>query len=206
MIVDDHPLFRAAVKATLDLELKQVFCGVAESAEEALKLIGDERWDLVLMDIDLPGRSGLDILLDVKHAHPKLPVLMVSGISNSETALRVLRSGAAGFLGKISAAQELIHAVKTILSGAKYVSQDLAGKIALEIGTGTGQRPHESLSNRELEVLCLIAAAKAPKEIAHTLGLSVKTVSTYRSRILLKLKLQTTAELMRYAIKHGLVD
>ena len=206
LIVDDHPLMREALQRSLHHSFKEVCLGEAQSAQEALKLIRKERWDLVVLDVALPGRSGLDILLDIKAARSRLPVLIVSGSCDRELGLRALRSGASGFLSKTSAAQELIQAVKTILGGGRYVSQELAGQIALEAGTKAGYLTHESLSNREREVLCLIANAKMPPEIAQNLGISVKTVSTYRSRILLKMNMQTTAELMRYAIKHGLVD
>ncbi|MCL4177766.1 MAG: response regulator transcription factor [Verrucomicrobia bacterium] len=206
LVVDDHPLFRDAVKATLQRGLPGAVCAEAQSAEEALPLIQREAWDLVLMDVSMPGRSGLDILQDVRAARPRMPVLIVSGNCHSELALRVLRHGAAGFLTKTSAAQELLTAVAKVLQGGRYVSPDLAGEIALALGTGTDTGPLESLSNREREVLRLIAAAKAPKEIAATLHLSAKTVSTYRTRILQKLNLQTTAQLMRFAILHGLVD
>lgn len=206
LIVDDHPLFRDAVKATLARGLLSISTGEAQNAEEALSLIRRDRWDLVLMDVSMPGRSGLDILRDVQAARPRLPILMVSGNCHPELAMRVLRHGAAGFLSKTSVAEELLQAVKTVLAGGKHVSHDLAREIALQTGVRARHDPLESLSNREREILRLIGAAHPPKDIARTLGLSVKTVSTYRSRILLKLKLRTTADLMRHAIESGLVD
>ena len=206
LIADDHPLVREGFKAALLHGLKAAFLGEAQDAEEALRRIRKEPWDLVLMDVTMPGRSGLDVLQDLKSERPQLPVIIISGHDESELALRALRSGAAGFLTKTISAQELLKAIHTVLNGGKYVSEALAERIAVTLGTAAEHPLVETLSNREREVLCLIASAKAPKEIAQTLGLSVKTVATYRSRLLGKMKLQTTAELMRYAIKHGLVS
>lgn len=180
--------------------------GEAHDAKQALEEIAKHEWDVVIMDITLPGRSGLDILRDIKMLRPDLPVLILSMHPEEQFAVRVLKSGAAGFVPKESATDELIVAVKKVLAGGRYVTSTLAEKIAFDLATQTGQPPHETLSDREFEVMCMIASGKAVGQIATKLGLSVKTVSTYRARILEKMRMENNAELTHYAIKNRLVQ
>lgn len=180
--------------------------GEAQNAEEALKRIRGENWDLAVMDITMPGRSGLDILKDVQLARPALPVLIMSMHGEDQFAVRVLKAGAAGFISKHSAPEELVGAIRKILAGGKYVSGRVAEGLILNLGKETGKPPHETLSDREMQVLCMFALGKINKQVAEELSVSVKTVSTYRARILLKMNMGTNAELTRYAITNGLVE
>ena len=154
----------------------------------------------------MPGRSGLDLLREVKAARPKLPVLILSMHTEEELGMRVIKAGAAGFITKESAPTELVQAIQRVLSGKRYISPALADRMAQYLGSDTERPLHESLSDREYEVMCLIASGKAPKEIAQRLSLSVKTVATYRARILEKMRMHTNAELTHYAIKKALVE
>ncbi len=158
------------------------------------------------MDITMPGRSGLDVLREIRSARPKLPVLFLSMHSEDQFAIRVLKAGAAGFISKECAPQELVNALKKILAGGKYVSNSLAQKLANDLAADTAKPLQELLSDREYQVMCLIAAGKSATQIALELALSVKTISTYRVRILAKMGMKTNAELTRYAIKNNLVD
>ncbi|RPI50405.1 MAG: DNA-binding response regulator, partial [Chloroflexi bacterium] len=165
-----------------------------------------ETWDVVVLDISMPDRSGLDILKQIRSERPKLPVLVLSMYSEDQYAIRVLKAGASGYLTKDSAADELVKAIRKVVSGGRYVSPLLAEKLAFEIGDDSSRLPHEALSDREFQVLRMIAAGKSVKEIAAELSLSVKTVSTYRARLLEKMNLGTNAELIHYAIQNNLID
>ena len=206
LIADDHTMIRVGLKQVLLKSFSNAEIGEAESAEQALEEIRGKEWDLVVMDISMPGRSGLDILKDVHLARPGLPVLIMSMHGEDQFALRVLKSGAAGFISKHSAPEELVGAIQKILSGGKYVSKTIAEKVIFELGKENGKPPHERLSDREFQVMCMFAQGKVNKQVASELSLSVKTVSTYRTRILEKMSMQTNAELTRYAIKNGLVE
>ena len=206
LIVDDHAMIRIGLKQVLLKSFANAQVGEAESAEEALAKIRQENWDLVVMDITMPGRSGLDILKDVQLAKPLLPVLIMSMHGEDQFAVRVLKAGAAGFISKHGAPDELVNAIRKILSGGKYVSKTVAEKLILDIGKESGKLPHEALSDRELQVMCMFALGKVNKQVASELSLSVKTVSTYRARILEKMQMSSNAELTRYAIKNGLVE
>ena len=206
LIADDHTMIRVGLKQVLLKSFSNAEIGEAESAEQALEEIRGKEWDLVVMDISMPGRSGLDILKDVHLARPGLPVLIMSMHGEDQFALRVLKSGAAGFISKHSAPEELVGAIQKILSGGKYVSKTIAEKVIFELGKENGKAPHERLSDREFQVMCMFAQGKVNKQVASELSLSVKTVSTYRTRILEKMSMQTNAELTRYAIKNGLVE
>ena len=203
LIVDDHAIFRDGLKRILSDEFRVAAFGEASNATEALKQVWEEKWDLVLLDITMHGRSGLDVLKEIRISVPNLPVLILSGHPEEQYAVRVLRAGADGYITKESASQELCRAVKKLLSGGKYISAKLAEQLAAEIQSPR-RDPHETLSNREYQVMLLIAAGKAPKEIGNELFLSVKTISTYRSRILEKLKLRNNAEIMRYVVERKL--
>ena len=171
-----------------------------------LEHVWKQEWDVIVLDISMPGRSGLDVLKELKQARPKIHVLMLSMHSEDQFAVRVLRAGASGYMTKDSAPEELVGAIKKILHGGKYVSPSLAEKLAFALVPDTDKPPHESLSDREYEVLRLIAAGKTVSEIADQLSLSVKTISTYRARILEKMNMRTNAELTHYAIQHHLAE
>ena len=206
LIADDHSMIRVGLKQVLQKTFTHAVIGEAASAEEALEKIRGEEWSLAVMDITMPGRSGLDILKDVQLARPGMPVLIMSMHGEDQFALRVLKAGAAGFISKHSAPEELVNAIQKILSGGKYVSKAVAEKVILEIGKDNEKPAHERLSDREFQVMCMFAQGKVNKQVATELSLSVKTVSTYRARILEKMNMQTNAELTRYAIKNGLVE
>lgn len=204
-IVDDHPIVRNGLKQLLGERPGLAVEGEAASAEEALSLVRKGEWDLVVLDIGLPGRSGLDLLRDLRKTRPRLPVLVLSVHAEEEFAVRTIRAGASGYLTKGCASEELLRAISLILAGHKYISPSVAEKLADEIRRDGGQAPHDLLSDRELEVLSLIASGKTAKEVAAALAVSKSTVSTYRLRILEKLKLGSNAEITRYALQHGLV-
>ncbi len=205
LITDDHAVVRKGLEKILAEAFANVVFGEAGNAQEALDLCAGETWDLVVLDVSLPGRSGLEFL---KQLHPsrKPPVLVLSIHTEAGYAVRALRSGAAGYLNKQSAPEELVRAVRKVLSGGKYVTPTLAEKLASNLDPGAAKPPHEVLSDREYEVLCLLASGKTVKEAAAELSLSPKTLSTYRARILEKMNLKTTAELTWYAIQNGLVS
>jgi DNA-binding NarL/FixJ family response regulator len=206
LIVDDHAILRAGLKRILEDEFADVAVGEAGSADDAASELAGGTWDVVLLDISLPGRSGLDLLPDVKRDHPATPVIVLSSFGDQQFAVRSLRMGASAFLTKERAARELIDAIRTVVAGRRYVSAELAEQLAALVAADRPQSPHETLSSREFEVFRLIACAKTVSEIGVELGLSVKTVSTYRTRVLEKMAMSSNAELMQYAIRHGLVS
>jgi DNA-binding NarL/FixJ family response regulator len=206
LIADDHAILRRGLIEILARELKDAVCGEAENAQHALAQIQAHDWDLVILDVTMPGRSGIDVLADLKRLRPKLPVLVLSMHPEDQYGKRVLRAGAAGYMNKDSAPEELIKAIRKVLAGGRYVSPALAEVLAMDLGGHRDQPPHEQLSSRELEVLRLIGSGKTISQIADLLHLSVTTVSTYRARILEKMKLTTTAELMNYAMRNRLAD
>lgn len=206
LITDDHALIRRGLKQVLQEGLGAVTVGEAQDAKEALEQIMKQRWDVVIMDITMPGRSGLDILRDIKLAQPLLPVLILSMHPEDQFAVRVLKAGASGFIPKESAPEELIKAIRKVVAGGRYVTPALAEKMAFDLAARRDKPPHETLSDREFQVLRLIGSGKPVGQIAEDLGLSVKTVSTYRARVLEKMSMQNNAELTHYAIKHQLVD
>ena len=203
LVVDDHAIFREGLKRILLDEFKNATFGEAGNATEALDQIWKYKWDLVLLDIAMHGRTGLDVLKEIRSSKLNIPVLILSGHPEEQYAVRILKAGAAGYLTKESAPRELSGAVKKLLSGGRYISPTVAEHLAAEIQSG-GNNPHEALSNREYQVMLLIAAGKVPKEIGNELSLSAKTISTYRSRILEKLKLRNNAEIMRYVLDRKL--
>ena len=206
LLVDDHAILRSGLRKILEEAFGGLHVGEAGTAEEALKRAHEEPWDILVLDISLPGRSGLDILPELCEIRPRMPVIVLSMYGEEQFAIRALRAGASAYLTKEHAADELIHAIHTVLSGRRFISASLAQQLASHIASDREGAPHELLSAREFEVLRLIASAKGLTEIADQLGLSVKTVSTYRSRILEKMRMGSNAELMQYALRHGLVD
>jgi DNA-binding NarL/FixJ family response regulator len=171
-----------------------------------LERVWKEKWDLVLVDINMPGRSGLEALVELKKKRPKLPVLVLSMFSEKEYARRALKAGAAAYLSKQSLGRELVAAIRKVLAGGRYITPTLAELLAADLGKNETKPPHEQLSDREYEVMKLIAAAKSVKEIANELCLGEKTVFTYRARLLEKLGLKSDVEVARYALQHRLVD
>jgi len=208
LIADDHAVVRRGVKQILEEEPDLKVLGQATNSEEVIQNIQEKDWDILILDISLPGRNGLDILKEVKMLRPDLPVLILSMHPEEEFAVRALKLKASGYVTKGSVPEELVLAIKMILKGNRYISPSFTEKVAsyLELENDTEKPLYERLSKREKEVLIMLGSGKSITEIAETLYLSVKTISTYRKRILEKLKLETTAELIRYAIENCLVD
>jgi two-component system invasion response regulator UvrY len=206
LIADDHAIVRRGIKDILAEKFTTVEFGEADSAPHVLDLARKQKWDVVILDITLPGRSGLEVLKDIKHECPKLPVLILGMYSEDQFATRTLRAGAAGYLTKENASEELVKAVEKVLGGGRYVSSAFAERLIAALATHSEKLLHESLSDREYQVMYMIASGKAVKEIATELSLSAKTISTYRARILEKMKMQNNAELIHYAISNHLVD
>jgi two-component system, NarL family, invasion response regulator UvrY len=205
LIVDDHAILRTGLRKILEDELVGADIGEAGDADEALERLRTGTWDVVVLDISMPGRSGLDVLPEIRSVHPEAKVIVLSSFGDPQFAVRSLREGASAFLTKERAARELIDAIRTVVSGRRFVGADLAEHLAALIAEDKPKSPHEALSAREFEVFRLIASAKSVTEVGAELGLSVKTVSTYRARILEKMAMSSNAELMQYAIRHGLV-
>jgi DNA-binding NarL/FixJ family response regulator len=206
LIVDDHAILRRGLKEILLREMDGVICGEAENVEQAVELVQREDWSLMLLDLTMPGRSGLDLLKDLKSLRPQLPVLVLSMHPEDQYGRRVLKAGASGYMNKESAPEDLIKAIRKVLGGGRYVSPALAETLAFQIGDDQGRAAHEELSDREFEVLRKLASGKTVGQIAVELHLGVPTVSTYRARILEKMGLTTTAELIHYALRNHLVD
>ena len=205
LIADDHIVVHRGLQQILGDEPDMSVMGEAHNAQEVLALVRKQDWDLVVLDISMPGRSGLDIIEELKQERPKLPVLILSMHPEDRYAVRALRAGAAGYLTKESAPEELVKAIRKVVTGRRYVSSSLAEKLACVLSTDTGGPLHETLSNREYQVLCMIGSGKSVGAIAAELSLSVKTISTYRARILEKMALKNNVELIHYAIQNRLV-
>ena len=206
VVVDDHAVVREGLKRIVSESGGMVVSGEAADGQEAMRVIKSEPCDVVLLDISMPNKSGLDVLKELHAESPRLPVLVLSMHPEDQYAVRVLRAGAAGYVTKESAPAKLVQAIRKVVRGGKYVSPSLAERLVFDLGTDTDKAPHESLSDREYQVLCMIASGKTVTMIAEELALSVKTISTYRVRIIEKLNMKNNAELTRYAIKEGLVD
>jgi len=206
LIADDHSIVRKGLKQVLIDELGPIDFGEACNGQEALTQVQKAHWDIALLDVTMPGPSGLDVLKQLKELQPAIRVLVLSMHPEDQYAVRVLRAGAAGYLTKNTASDLVAEAVKKVLAGGTYVSPSLAENLAGSLNEPPAKAAHEKLSDREFQILRLIAAGKSVKEIGFDLSLSVKTVSTYRTRLLHKLKLTTTAELIRYALREGLVE
>ena len=205
LIADDHAVVRQGLIQIIDRETDMKIAGEASSAHEVLEKVQKQNWDVVVLDITMPGKSGLDALKEIKLEKPKLPVLVLSMHPEDQYATRVLKAGASGYMTKETAPEELVQAIRKIVNGGKYISPALAEKLAFDLGAPTDKDPHELLSDREYQVLCLIASGKPVSEIGKLLSLSVKTISTYRTRILEKMNLKNNAELIHYAIQNKLV-
>ncbi len=204
LIVDDHAVIHHGLRRILADEFEEATFGEARHSQEALDLVCRETWDVVVLDMGLPGRGGLDVLKQIRAEHPKLPVIIFSMHPEEQFAIRALKAGASGYLVKESAPDQMVLAIRKVLSGGRYISVALGEKLAAEVAGDTSLEPCEILSDREFEILRMIASGKSTTAIADQLSLSVKTVSTYRTRILEKLQLKTGSELIRYAVDHGL--
>lgn len=203
-IVDDHPVVRRGLKQIIEEELDMEVAGEAKDAGEFFSLLRKADCTLILLDILLPDRSGFDVLKQLQHEHPRLPVLILSIYPEDHYAVRCIKAGASGYLMKEGAPEELVKAIRMVNAGGKYVSASLAGKLVSHLDA-IDKPPHENLSDREFQILCMIAGGKSLKGIADELCVSEKTVSTYRTRILEKMKKSTNADLTRYALEHCLV-
>jgi DNA-binding NarL/FixJ family response regulator len=206
LIADDHAVVRQGLKQILSEQPDMKVFGEASTIPELLNHVHKDKWDVVVLDINMPGRGGLDGLKQLREDQPKLPVLILSMHPEDQFAVRALKAGASGYLTKDSAPGELLQAIRKVLTGRKYISPTLAEKLAADLQTDSARALHEALSDREFQILGLIASGKSVTEIAKKLSLSVKTISTYRTRILEKTKMKTNAELIHYAVKHNLVD
>jgi DNA-binding NarL/FixJ family response regulator len=205
LIADDHAIVRQGLKQIVTETPDMVVAGEASNGQELLNRIKEDDYDVVVLDITMPGRDGMDVLKQLRSEKPELPILMLSIHPEEQYALRALRAGASGYLTKESAPDELVVAIRKVSRGGKYISSSLAEKLAFELEVGREQAPHETLSDREYHVMCMIASGKTVMEIAQELSLSEKTISTYRSRILEKMNMKNNAELTYYAIKNQLI-
>lgn len=206
LIADDHAVVRAGLRQFLEEGGRIGDVAEAASGQQAMDLLRTKRFDLLILDINMPGRGGLDILKNVRASYPETRVLIVSGFPEQQYAINVLKAGASGYLSKDSAPDELLKAVNTVLSGRRYVSASLAEQLASQLDSEFEQPLHAGLSGREFQVLCKLAAGRSVSEIAGELCLSVKTVSTYRSRVLEKMSLKSNADVTRYALQNGLIQ
>lgn len=206
LVADDHAIVRRGLRQILD-ETKDILVGAeADGAGEVMRLVREQRFNVVILDISLPGASGLELLVDIHKERPDLPVLVLTIHSEEQYAVRAIKAGAAGFLTKESAPERLIDAVRKVASGGRYVSPQLAERLASALAADGKGAPHERLSDREFEILKMLASGKTVSQIAQELSLSVKTISTHRTRILRKMGMKTNAELTSYAVRTRLVD
>lgn len=206
LIADDHMILRQGLKQILADEFVGAKFGEAGDAAQALALLNKQDWDVLILDINMPGRNGFEVLGDVTRHHPLLPVLILSSTPEDQLGLRAIKGGAAGYLNKQTAPEQLVDAVQTILAGGRFITPALAARLAAEFRRGADRPRHEILSDRELQVFNLTAAGKSVKEIAGELSLSAKTISTFRSRVFDKLAVKNDVELVRYAQQHGLLQ
>jgi two-component system, NarL family, invasion response regulator UvrY len=206
LIADDHAIVRQGLKQILAETSDMMVQGEAESGLEAVRMVREGEWHVVLLDISLPDKNGIEVLKQIKKEHPKLPVLILSTHAEDQYGLRALKDGASGYLSKQSAPAQLVTAIRQVASGRKYVSPELAEQLANAAGRDFERPSHESLSDREYQTMCLIASGKTLTDIAAELSLSVKTVSVYRARLLEKMGLKNNSELTHYAMKNKLVE
>jgi two-component system invasion response regulator UvrY len=206
LLADDHSIIRAGLRQILSGQTDMEIVGEAKNAVEILELVSKIEWNVLILDITMPGRSGLEVLGDVKKRFPEKPVLILSMYPEKQFAVRALKGGASGYISKESALEELVDAIRKVTTGGKYVNESLAEVLALEIGNKGNDIPHEDLSDREFEVMRMIASGKTVSEIGRDLYLSPKTISTFRARILKKMNLRTNAELTHYAFQNKIID
>jgi len=205
LIADDHPIVREGFKQVLSETSDMFVSDEASNGQEALNLVHKNKYDVILLDISMPGRNGLEILKDLKSEYPSLPVLIVSIYPEEQYAVRAFRAGASGYLTKASAPNELIAAIRKVSKGGRYISSSLAEKLTYYLDADATKSPHETLSDREYQVMMMIASGRTVTEIAEELFLSAKTISTYRSHILRKMKMKNNAEIIIYAVQNNLL-
>ena len=206
VIADDHAIVREGLKQIVAEEIDMQVCGEAEDASSLMDLLKKEKWSIVVLDINMPGKSGLEALKDIKLLYPDLPVLILSMFSEDQYGLRAIKAGASGYLKKVSATTELVVAIRKIVSGRKYINPVLAEKLAENFGNENNNSLHEKLSDREYQIMCNIALGKSAEEIAEELSLSINTIYTYRNRILEKMSMKSNVELTQYAIQNKLIE
>ena len=206
LIADDHAMVRAGLRRWLEQDRSVDSVGEAASGAETLQRLRESKWDLVVLDINMPDRSGIDIMRHIRTGHPETRVLVISAFSEKQYAVYALRAGAAGYLAKDQAPEDFMRAVHTVLGGKRFVSAALAEMLVNALDEPADQPLHAVLSQREFQILCKLAVGRSVSEIAHELCISVKTVSTYRARVLEKMKFSTNADLTTYALKNGLVQ
>jgi two-component system invasion response regulator UvrY len=206
LIADDHTVVREGIKRIIADQVDMTVAGEAATGPELLAKALGGRWDVVLMDLAMPGSAGLEVLQELRRARPQLPILVLSMYPEDQYAVRALMAGASGYVHKSTPPDQLIAAIRTVLSGHRYVTAEVAESLAAHVDAVSAKPPHQSLSNREYQVMCLLARGKSVSDIARELSLSVKTVSTFRTRILEKMRLHRNAEITRYALQHGLIE
>jgi DNA-binding NarL/FixJ family response regulator len=206
LIADDHAIVREGLKQIVAEEKDMLVAGEAGNTNEMFELLKKEDFAIIILDISMPGRSGLEALKFLKKNYPQVPALILSMFSEEQYGLRALKAGAAGYLKKVSAPTELVSAIRKIVNGGKYINQSLAEKLADEYDSDRKERMHDKLSNREYQIMCLIASGKSAEEIALDLSISINTVYTYRNRILEKMHLKSNVELTQYALQNKLIE
>jgi DNA-binding NarL/FixJ family response regulator len=207
LIADDHAIVRQGLRQILSETDDMEVAGEADNGVQAMQMVRDQAWDVVLLDVAMPDRNGIDTLKMIRKELPRLPVLILSMYPEEHYAVRALKAGAAGYVSKASAPEQLVMAIRQVADGKRYVSPAVAEELARVISSDDGDRlPHERLSDREYQTLCMISSGRTLTQIAATLNLSVKTISVYRARLLEKMNLRTSAELTHYGIRHGLVE
>jgi len=206
LIADDHAIVREGLKQIVAEEKDMLVAGEAGNTNEMFELLKKEDFAIIILDISMPGRSGLEALKFLKKNYPQVPALILSMFSEEQYGLRALKAGAAGYLKKVSAPSELVSAIRKIVNGGKYINQSLAEKLADEYDSDRKERMHDKLSNREYQIMCLIASGKSTEEIAIDLSISINTVYTYRNRILEKMHLKSNVELTQYALQNNLIE
>lgn len=206
LIADDHAIVREGLKQIVVEEKDMHVTGEAANAFELMELLKSKEWSIVVLDINMPGKSGLEALKDIKQIYPHLPVLILSMFSEDQYGLRAIKAGASGYLKKVSAPTELVTAIRKIVSGRKYINQQLAEKLADNMDATEKETLHEKLSDREYQIMCNIALGKSAEEIAEELSISINTVYSYRNRILEKMSMKSNVELTQYAVQNKLID
>lgn len=206
LIADDHAIVREGLKQIVGEEKDILVAGEAENSSKLMELLEKEKWSLVVLDINMPGKSGLEALKDIKNLYPDLPVLILSMFSEDQYGLRAIKAGASGYLKKVSAPNELVAAIRKIISGGKYINQSLAEKLAEKFESTKKELLHEKLSDREYQIMCNIALGKTAEEIAQELSLSINTIYSYRNRILEKMSMRSNVELTQYVLQNKLVE
>lgn len=206
LIADDHAIVREGLKQIVAEEKDILVAGEAENSEQLMVLLEKEKWSLIVLDINMPGKSGLEALKDIKLLYPDLPVLILSMFSEDQYGIRAIKAGASGYLKKVSAPTELVTAIRKIFSGGKFINESLAERLADKIGDTSKASLHENLSDREYQIMCNIALGKSAEEIAQELSISINTVYTYRNRILDKMSMKSNVELTQYVLSNKLVE